>query len=138
MMKTDSNRRSGHERRTEVVKKIENVANTSDRVLRLVFLCLFLEILLVGYVFVTEHHGRQVGVQSAREGCERDKADRTASVILNEDIHQIFIESQKRAPQVISPARTRILRDIKTTTAGLKKRAAIDCTERYPDASWFP
>lgn len=135
---TPFNRRSGHERRTDVVNTIEQTARTNNRVSRLVTFCLVLIVVLVAYVFITEHAGRQHVVDAARAGCERDKQDRIAAVTLNDDIVGIFQESEKRNPNVISPARDRLLSHIQTTNNGLEFRARENCVTRYPAASWFP
>lgn len=137
-MTDDDNRRSGHERRLEVASTIEKTARTNDRVSRLVILCLTLVLILVVYVFVTEHAGRQTVVNAARAGCERDKQDRRAAVILNDDIVGIFREVEQRNPNIVSPARDRLLSHIQSTNNGLEFRAKEDCVKRYPAASWFP
>jgi cell division protein FtsL len=138
MTKSELNRRSGDERRTEIAKKIIDTENTANRVSRLVVFCLVSVMMLVVYVLVTEHDGRQSVVNAARIGCERDKQDRIAAVILNEDIVGIFHEAEGRAPTIVSPARDRLLSHIQTTNNGLKFRARENCVKRYPAASWFP
>lgn len=138
MTKSESNRRSGSERRTDVAEKIESTVHTAHRVSRLVLFCLVLIMLLIAYVFVTEHAGRERVVEAARVGCERDKQDRIAAVTLNEDIVGIFHEAEGRAPNIVSPARDRLLAHIQTTNNGLRFRAKENCVKRYPSASWFP
>lgn len=128
----EKNRRKLSDRRSP------NVIEITHRFAKLVITALIVQVLVIGYVFITEHHGRQVVVNAAREGCERDKLDRSASVILNENILKAFGEGNKADPKVRTKNRNDALDKIEATTAGLETRAAIDCHDRYPDARWIP
>lgn len=104
----------------------------------LVVIGMIVQLGVIAYVFVTDYHGRQDNVRSAREGCERDKLDRTAAAELNDALLDSFKASQKRLPRVVSKERLEAVARIKKSNQGLKKRAKINCNERYPKASLLP
>lgn len=93
---------------------------------------------VIAYVFITDFHGRQDTVKAAREGCERDKLDRTASAILNDALLASFDASQKKVPKIVSKERLEAVKKIRETNEGLKVRARINCDKRYPEASLLP
>lgn len=103
---------------------------------KMVLIGMCVQLLVIAYVFYTDYHGRVGQVASAREGCERDKLDRQASVILNSNILNAFEQTDKRVPP--SAPRLVALNNIGATTAGLRERGRIDCHARYPDARILP
>lgn len=117
---------------------MSEVRTLTHRFAKLVIIGMVVQLGVIAYVFITEHNGRQDAVFAAREGCKRDVLDRQASVTLNENILKAFREGQRQAPQVLTPTRKRAVEEIESTTSGLDDRAHINCTERYPDAGWFP
>lgn len=117
---------------------MSEVRTLTHKFAKLVVAGMIVQLFVIGYVFITEHNGRQDAVHAAREGCKRDVLDRQASVTLNQNILKAFREGQKQAPQVLTPTRKKAVEEIESTTAGLDERAHINCTERYPNAGWFP
>lgn len=104
----------------------------------LVVLGMTIQLLVIGYVFYTDYRGRERAILASREGCERDKLDRTASVVLNKNILIAFQETDKNRLTPPSHRRMVALNKINATTAGLDARARINCVQRYPEASLFP
>lgn len=137
MTKPDTKKPSA-ERRKLLDRRTPGMIEITHRFVNLIIIALFVQLLVVGYVFITEHNGRQVAVNAAREGCKRDKLDRAASVILNQNILKAFGEGAKINPKVLTKERRKAIAKIEATTAGLDFRARINCHNRYPDARWIP
>lgn len=111
---------------------------TDLKLAKLVVIGMIVQLGVIGYVFVTDYHGRRDGIISAREGCERDKLDRKAAAELNDALLQSFDASQKKVPKIRSKERLEAVERIRKSNDGLKLRAAIDCHKRYPAASLLP
>lgn len=112
--------------------------STDLQLAKLIVIGMIVQLGVIGYVFITDYHGRRDGILSAREGCERDKLDRTAASELNDALLDSFDASQKRVPKIVSKERLEAVAKIRRGNDGLKKRAAINCNERYPTASLLP
>lgn len=124
---------------TEFVDRRKRQRRMTDVLLaKLIVTGMAVQLLVIGYVFITEFHGRQDAISAARQGCERDKLDREASVTLNEAVQGIFRESEKKVKQVASPARDALIDVLEETTKGLDERSKIDCNTQYPKPSLFP
>lgn len=105
---------------------------------KVVVVGMLVQLFVLVYAFYTDYQGRKVVVAAAREGCERDKLDRAASVTLNENILIAFIEGDRKQSGIPTAKRQRALAEIDATTAGLDARAKINCNERYPEVGLLP
>ena len=84
--------------------------------------------LFVGYVLLQSYEGRVALVNSQRAGCERGKEDRK----VNAQGWRIAEEARRAEGQeVVALAYDKI-------ATSLEERAAINCTEAFPKASFIP
>jgi hypothetical protein len=128
-----------HKGYRDLKDQFDRHAKRTRQLAQLVIIGMLAGLATILYSFYTDYQGRKVQVTAAREGCERDKADRKASVILNENILIAFEDSDKnRFTKPPTKERRRALKRIDRTTEGLDDRSKINCNERYPKASLVP
>jgi hypothetical protein len=113
-------------------------ANNGYRLAKLVVIGMVVQLVVIGYVFWVDHKARTTVVTAARAACELSKQDRVASVVLRENILEVFEESQKSVKPINSPERKIALDKINRTTVEVKDRSKIDCNAAFPKASLIP
>lgn len=95
---------------------------------RLMFVALAFQFLVIFFVLWTDYNGRQTTVTAVRGGCERDREDRAA----NAQGWRIAEAARRDEGQKDVAA------DYAKIARGLELRAAINCERRYPKASLIP
>jgi HAMP domain-containing protein len=102
--------------------------DTGLKLVKLIVLCMVMQLFLIGYVFATGYHGRQDTVQNQRAACERGKLDRK----VNAQGWRIAEEARRADGQeVVAQAYNNI-------ASSLEDRADINCEEVFPDARIIP
>lgn len=112
----------------EIAAKAEKTNRIANLFAKLVLVGMCIQLLVIGYVFITEYNGRTDVVTAARQGCERDKLDRKA----NARGWRIAEEARRKEGQ------TKVADDYAKIAGPMEKRSRINCKARYPKASMFP
>lgn len=94
----------------------------------LIIIGMFIQLLVIGYVFYSSYEGRKDLVASQRAGCKRGKLDRAA----NAEGWRIAEVARSSTGDYAVAARYEII------AVGLEDRSAINCEDAYPKASIFP
>lgn len=101
---------------------------TGSQLVKLLIICMVVQLFVIGYVFYQSYVGRSEVVTAQRKGCARGKQDRDA----NAQGWRIA-EAARRASGNISVAN-----HYSHIASGLEARSRINCDKVYPPARLLP
>jgi hypothetical protein len=107
---------------------------------RLIILGMFIQLLVIGYVFLQAYDQRVILVDSQRQSCEQEKLDRkdNADFQTAQTDYIAVLSNTTSVGKDVKVAAKRANETYKRTSTSLTDRTKIDCTEAFPDASLLP
>lgn len=107
---------------------------------RLIILGMFIQLLVIGYVFFQGYDQRVTLVESQRRGCERGKLDRkdNADFQTAQTDYITVLSNTTSVGKDVKEAANTANQTYKRTSASLAERAKTKCEDVYPDASLLP
>jgi hypothetical protein len=107
---------------------------------QLVVICLLLQLVVIGYVFYSSYQGRVDVVNAQQRGCARNKLDRSDNAAFQQAqaTYITKVTAAKSVHEDVKRAAREAVVTFNRTSAGLTKRAGIDCLKAFPKASLFP
>lgn len=110
------------------------------RLAQLIVLGMFVQLLVIGYVFYSQYEGRLVTYENLQAGCERSKKDRVANADF-QNAHRDYIKRVVLAQSVkedVKRAARDALATYQVTADALLERSSIDCHKAFAKPGILP
>jgi hypothetical protein len=113
---------------------------TAYNLARLILLGMFVQLLVIGYVFFQAYDQRVTLVDSQRHGCERGKLDRkdNADFQTAQTNYILVLTDTTSVGKDVKDAANVANKTYLRTSKSLTERSKIDCKEAFPDAQLLP
>lgn len=114
--------------------------NTIYNLGRLIILGMFIQLLVIGYVFLQGYDQRVTLVKAQRQGCERGKLDNkdNADFQTAQTDYITVLSNTTSVSNDVKAAAKKANETYRRTSDSLTERTKIKCEEVYPDASLLP